>query len=130
MSFQSIHFPRQAYPSLQVGDRAYRIASTTDNFSNSGFTVGGFGLDIGEVTNIQDGTITQDGVTTLTTLITIDVVPGVTETTTNHFIYFVKNEQVEVGDVLGYYGKALFLNNSTTRAELYSAACEFSESSK
>ena len=130
MSFQSIHFPRQAYPSLQVGDRAYRIASTTENSSGSGFTVGGFGLDIGEVTNIQDGTITQDGVTTLTTLITIDVVPGVTDTTTNHFIYFVKNEQVEVGDVLGYYGKALFLNTSTTRAELYSAACEFSESSK
>ena len=46
------------------------------------------------------------------------------------FIFFVKNEQVEVGNVVGYFGNALFENNSNQPAELYAASCEFSESSK
>jgi len=125
---QSIHFPRQAYPSLQVGDIAYRINQTTNDLS--GFTTANFGIQLGEVTNIQDGTITQDGVTTLTTLISIDTDATVADTPTTSFIYFVKNEQVEVGSVTGYYGGALFENNSNRQAELYAASCEFSESSK
>ena len=130
MSFQSLHFPRQSYPSLQIGDMAYRI-QTSDTNDASGFTIGlTNGIILGEVFNIQDGTITQNGVTTLTTLVTINTSPVAGNTTTNAFIFFVKNEQVEVGNVVGYFGNALFENNSNQPAELYAASCEFSESSK
>lgn len=56
----------------------------------------------------------------------IDIVPP----EINDFIFFAKNNQANISSVLGYYNSVTFTNNSNTKAELYSASCTFSESSK
>ena len=46
------------------------------------------------------------------------------------FIFFVKNNEIHLSSMLGYYNSITFKNNSTTKAELYSVSCDIAESSK
>jgi hypothetical protein len=46
------------------------------------------------------------------------------------YILFSKDNAVNVGSISGYYGLARFVNNSTVKGEMFSAACEVFESSK
>ena len=45
-------------------------------------------------------------------------------------ILFAKDNTVNMGSLLGYYGLAKFKNNSILKAEMFATACEISESSK
>jgi hypothetical protein len=56
----------------------------------------------------------------------IDQVPP----TTNEFIFFQKSNEVNAGSVTGYYAEVKFRNDSRTKAELFTASCEITESSK
>tara|TARA_R100000935_G_C2838581_1_gene169668 strand:+ start:2946 stop:3224 length:279 start_codon:yes stop_codon:yes gene_type:complete len=46
------------------------------------------------------------------------------------FITFTKNNIVNNNDLLGYYAKVEFQNNSKVKAELFSVGAEVSENSK
>ena len=56
----------------------------------------------------------------------IDQVPP----TTSEFIFFQKSNEVNAGSVTGYYAEVKFRNDSRTKAELFTASCEITESSK
>ena len=43
---------------------------------------------------------------------------------------FVKNQTVNMSGLSGYYANAIFENNSTEKAELFSISSEITESSK
>jgi len=49
---------------------------------------------------------------------------------TNSFIFFSKDNVVNVSALKGYYGEMTFVNNSNEPAELYAVSCEVTESSK
>ena len=46
------------------------------------------------------------------------------------FIFFAKNNNVNLSSVLGYYNSVILRNNSTTKAELFAISCDVVESSK
>ena len=48
----------------------------------------------------------------------------------NDFIFFVKNKEIDSGNLVGYYNNITLENNSKEKAELYSVSCEVVESSK
>ena len=123
-----LQFPRAEYPSLQIGDIAYYakmdtpLAGFQRNDSAEDF------ITIGSVKSIDDTTSLSDG--TLTTSVTCNIDPGIEEPDTTTFVFFSKDNTVNMSSLLGYYGSAKFKNNSTTEAELFSVGCEISESSK
>lgn len=48
----------------------------------------------------------------------------------NSFIFFSKDNTVNVNSIKGYYGQMNFVNNSFEPAELYAVSCDVTESSK
>ena len=105
--------------SCKIGDIAYFVNTS----SSGGFTVAG-------QTNLI-GTINLITITSQYTILNIEIEGELAEAvTTNDFIFFSKNNLIEVGSIVGYYAKAQFRNNSTKRAELHESACEIEESSK
>ena len=50
--------------------------------------------------------------------------------TTSEFIFFQKSNEVNAGSVTGYYAEVKFRNDSRNKAELFTASCEITESSK
>ena len=48
----------------------------------------------------------------------------------NDYIFFIKNNNVEVSSLKGYYSTVVLENNSSKPAELFSVACDVVESSK
>tara|TARA_R100001443_G_scaffold45710_1_gene58685 strand:+ start:10168 stop:10551 length:384 start_codon:yes stop_codon:yes gene_type:complete len=127
MATQTVHLPRQDYSSLQIGDRVYR----TSTQQQGGFdTNSGSLITMGEITNIQDGTITTDGIVTNTTVLTINVDDSLEQTTTDHYLLFQKSNIANKSSILGYYGEAEFQALTSLDVELFSVACEYSESSK
>ena len=48
----------------------------------------------------------------------------------NYFIFFVKNQVVNMSGLSGYYANARFQNNSKVKAELFAVSSEVTESSK
>ena len=107
--------------SLQVGDTLY-YTSTSEN---GGFLVGDNIIEIGPVTNIsKSGSITT---------ISYELYVNATAPTTDDFILFSKDNQANMSSILGYYAEVKFQNTQTSTnkvPELYSVACEISESSK
>ena len=105
--------------SCKVGDVAYFV----NTFASAEFTVAGLTNLIGTINSITIGSTN--------TVLTIEIEGDNAEAvTTNDFVFFSKNNLVEVGSIVGYYAKAQFRNNSTKRAELHEAACEIEESSR
>ena len=50
--------------------------------------------------------------------------------TINDYYFFTKDNTVNQTSMTGYYGEVEFRNNSTKKAELFSIACDITESSK
>ena len=50
--------------------------------------------------------------------------------TANDYIFFSKNNELNMSAVLGYYAQVKFVNDSTEEAELFSVGSEIHESSK
>lgn len=48
----------------------------------------------------------------------------------NYYIFFSKENQVNISDLKGYYGEVKFVNDSNGPAELYAISCDVTESSK
>jgi len=130
MATQTIYLPRQSYPSLQVGDKLYKLSNidgtTTDftYFSDSTPEI------VGDITNIQDGTVQVGLDVTLATILTVEVEDDVDQVLTTDYLFFQKDNRANTSSLVGYYGSATFENNSPSKAEMYSASCEVSQSSK
>lgn len=126
MSNIDIQVKRDEYPSLQVGDIAYYCNPQT----SAGFDVQQDNLiKIGKILNINNTTVLANGTetTTLTCEISGSTPPPVTD---RSFIFFTKDNKVNLSSLLGYYASVRFKNNSPNAAELYTVASEISESSK
>ena len=128
MATITLQFPRSQYPSLQVGDTAYYAIMST---SVAGFQINDSSQDlveIGTITVIDNTTTLEDG--TLTTSIICDLNAGITNPTASNFIFFSKDNRVNLNSPMGYYASIKFSNWSIDKAELFSVGCELSESSK
>lgn len=129
MAEQTIYLTRQNYPSLQVGDKVYKLSTPSDSSVN--FTqFNGSPEIVGDIINIQDGSVQVGLETTLATVLTVDVEDDVPNVQTTDYLFFQKDNKYNTSSLVGYYGSATFENNSQEKAELYSATCEVSQSSK
>ena len=122
-----IYVPQEIYSSLQIGDILFYATPNADvagfkNADENNIT------KIGEITAINNTTSLDDGTKTTTLTCNIDTVTTVP--TTSDFIFFSKDNKVNLTSLLGYYASVKFKNNSTTKAEMFSTACEINESSK
>lgn len=104
--------------SAQVGDNVYYVNTST----SGGFTTGSSPVEMGTIKSITSSTSNI--------VITVNVESDLAAPTTDSFIFFNKEESINTSSIKGYFGKAKFKNNSTSKAELFSSACEISESSK
>ena len=127
--------------SLQVGDIAYYIQNLNQNFEGSNIVTGDISgvstmILIGTVVSIKTNDNPEqiegspyDTDSTFTIYIE-EPSTGITPPLVNDFIFFVKDNLVELSSVDGYYAKIKMSNNSKSKAELYAVSCEVSESSK
>tara|TARA_R100000231_G_scaffold139341_1_gene120258 strand:- start:3194 stop:3559 length:366 start_codon:yes stop_codon:yes gene_type:complete len=117
----TIEIPKSDFLSLQVGDTAY-YATPNDNIA--GFR----NADQSDIVEI--GTITAVTIASPNVVLTCEIDAGTTPPTSSDFILFSKDNKVNLSSLLGYYASVKLRNNSTTKAEMYSVACEINESSK
>lgn len=109
--------------SLQVGDLIYKTALNTQNNAidaeSSDPNVGG-----GTATNIV-GILRRIELQDQTVILDVDDTPfiGAQVPQPGEFIMFSKYNQIR-GDVIGYYAKAKFKNNSKKAAEMFSVGSE------
>ena len=124
MATITIQVQRADYPSLQIGDTAYysNITSTAGINTSNSFT------KIGLVTGINNATTLDDG--TETTTLTYEIDESTVVPTTSDFIFFSKDNKVNLTSLLGYFASVKFKNNSPSKAEMFSIGCEIAESSK
>ena len=55
---------------------------------------------------------------------------GITPPTTNSFVFFSKDNTVNLSGIKGYFSNIEIRNNSTEKAEMYDVGCDIFESSK
>ena len=105
--------------SCKVGDQAYYVPTS----DLGGFSVAGITSLIGVI-----NTITDNG---STVIVNVELEGDDAESVSNtDFIFFSKNNLVEIASLTGYFAEVTFKNNSLKPAELYATACEIEESSK
>jgi hypothetical protein len=117
----TIQVTQSDYPSLQVGDTAYYA---TPNDVVAGFR----NADQSDIVEI--GTITNISQSGSSTILTCSIEAETAIPTSSDFILFSKDNKVNLASLLGYYASIKLRNNSTTKAEMYSVACDINESSK
>lgn len=49
---------------------------------------------------------------------------------TNSYVFFSKDNAVNISSPTGYFAKAKFVNDSTVKSEMFAATCDVFESSK
>ena len=115
--------------SLEIGDKVYYINNPV-NYQGSGFLTGD-GSD-GTSNMIIIGTVSAFTTTSTGFTIWAEESTGATFSTldSGDFIFFSKDNAVNMSSVLGYYNKVIFENNSPKPAELYAVSCDITESSK
>jgi hypothetical protein len=113
--------------SLQIGDTAYYGILQNDTGGYGGapqFRTSNSVFEIGTVKSIL---LDQENNKT----VLLAEKPGyINPPPTNSFIFFSKDNVVNVSALKGYYGEMTFVNNSNEPAELYAVSCEVVESSK
>ena len=127
MPLIELQFPNNTgvIPSLQVGDITFYASGT--NISDTG----GFNnFSLSEQNLVTIGTITSVSTTSVTIEIICNISSDTTPPTTTDFILFAKDNTVNLSGLVGYFGTAKFINDSTEKAELFATSCEITESSK
>ena len=134
LTFPSLNF------SAQIGDIAYytlNIDQTNGGMQELGgfdfatqnsYTLMGNIIDI--IPNVNATGALEAGGTSVNIVVDIPDDSAVTPPTTNHYVFFIKDHRVNVSSLVGYYGEVEFRNDSSTKAEMFAASCEISESSK
>ena len=119
-------------PSLQVGDIAYYCGQTASTSS-----VINAGTGATTTFTVED---TLDQVIKLGTVVSINPTTKVINVDTgstnvaapssSDYIFFGKDNAVNISSLIGYYASVKLVNNSTTAAELFSISAQVTESSK
>lgn len=134
LTFPSLNF------SAQVGDAVYYTQNP--NAGNIMLESGGFqyaeqnsysNTNLGNIIGITTG-VGADGVaisggTHVNVIVFVDN-PNITLPESTNYVFIVKNNIVNTAGLIGYYGELKLSNESIVKAELFSVACEVSESSK
>jgi len=146
MAIINLTFNHELNVSVQIGDIVYFIpttavgpnrqwaSTTTPHMTNDRENI----LMIGPVTNITVIPPEVDPISLQMTEIQSIIEADFDDTlaaqygrpTPRDFIMFSKDNKVNLSSLLGYYSLAKFRNNSTEKAELFSVAADFVESSK
>ena len=108
--------------SVQLGDTLHYVNPTNDTlqggdvipFNNDGI------IEVGVITTVNYATNT----------IVADIQNSTALPTGSSFFLFSKDNRANMASLLGYYAEVEFTNNSTEKAELFSAGSEIFESSK
>ena len=108
--------------SVQLGDTLHYVNPTNDTLQ------GGDVIPFNNDGIIEVGTITT--VNYATNTIVADIQNSTALPTGSSFFLFSKDNRANMASLLGYYAEVEFTNNSTEKAELYSAGSEIFESSK
>ena len=126
--------------SLQIGDLVFYVSNPNTN-------VGGFtsadstnGLPsgespqsqlvyIGNVVSIDIGPNENIGLEAGDFIIYVQNTSSLTPPLANDYILFAKNNDTS-SDLVGYYNKVVFRNDSPQKAELFAISCNYTESSK
>ena len=106
---------------IQVGDTAYYV--DTSNIA----TTGGFSTTSSLNNIIEIGVVSGFSGTYN---IEVTVTNAITLPNTNDYIFFSKDNSVNLASLKGYFAEIKFVNDSTERAELFSIAMNVEESSK
>lgn len=121
-------------PSIAIGDMVFYISSMDTNINQSGFISGDSQssqsegaqsqlMYIGNVVEIND----SSAPTSFT--IYVENTSTITAPLTNDYILFSKNNMAS-SDLLGYYNKVTFKNDSPDPAEIFAISLNYTESSK
>tara|TARA_R110001583_G_scaffold193099_1_gene360730 strand:+ start:814 stop:1206 length:393 start_codon:yes stop_codon:yes gene_type:complete len=115
--------------SLSVGDKVY--------FTGNVGTSGGFDTsdnDSGDSSLTYLGKVYSITQNDFTFIIYVEDDEGslsqVSSLTQNSFIFFAKDNKIELSSLVGYYGKVRLSNDSEVKAELFAASMDVSQSSK
>ena len=129
----ALGFKGQINPSIQVGDLAF-YAKITDSLG--GFTTSNNLLSLGVVNVIntspgEDSYLVDGVAVAVDYIISIEQTSGQITPGLNDFVFFAKDNEVNMSSILGYYALAEFKNNDyENKAELFATSCGISESSK
>ena len=126
MASLSLTFPDPLNISLQIGDIAYYVATNT----KGGFLTTQQSGSTDEETIVKIGAVSAINQSTNTITIGTNTLQSNQLPTTSSYIFFSKDNEVNLSSILGYYASVTLKNNSTTEAELFSVACNVGESSK
>ena len=118
----TVNFNFDLNESVQLGDTLHYVNPTNDTlqggdvipFNNDGI------IEVGEITTVNYATNT----------IVADIQNSTALPTGSSFFLFAKDNRANMSSLLGYYAEVEFSNNSTIKAELFSAGSEVFESSK
>jgi len=110
--------------SVQIGDKAYFAPTVGQGSFSTALT--STAISIGTIIDISRGDVNASP---NPNYIQVDNPNGVV-IPVNAFIMFTKDNSVNSTEVLGYYAKAKFINDSDTKFELFSIGSEISLSSK
>ena len=114
--------------SLQIGDYAYSVQ--VNPVPQGGFTYSIFS-QTSAFDNFQPvllGVVIGIGANSI--VISDDNVGDGTLVTAGDFFMFGKDSRINLSGLVGYYAEAIFKNNSSNRAEMYSIGSEITPSSK
>lgn len=126
--------------SLQVGDLVFYVNNINTNYDNSGFATADEQNNsnsnaqsqlvyIGNVVSIVVGPNEQLDLNNNDFIIYVNNTSNITAPLQNDYILFSK-PSVSSSDLLGYYNKVIFKNDSKTKAELFAVSLNYTESSK
>ncbi len=104
---------------VQVGDTAYTVNSVT---STGGFNTTSSLNNVIELGVVSGFSGTYNIEVTVTNVIALPA--------SGSYIFFTKDNAVNLGAVKGYYAEVKFVNNSTERAELFNVSIGADLSSK
>tara|TARA_R100000231_G_C5204510_1_gene128515 strand:- start:29 stop:418 length:390 start_codon:yes stop_codon:yes gene_type:complete len=124
----TIQIPRNQYPSLQVGDIVYFKSADNLNVVDGFQQFGEGSTSLGDLQSINNTTSLDDG--TQTTTLVINVTNTTVTPSINDFLFFVKDNRVNITSLLGYFAKMKFENDANSKVELFSVSTEINESSK
>ena len=118
--------------SMAIGDMVFYISSPDTNLNSSGFTSGDSQVsanDSAQSSLIYIGNIVSIETSGSGFTVYVQNTTNITGPLINDFIMFAKNNSSS-SDLLGYYNKVTFKNDSPKAAELFGISLNYTESSK
>lgn len=126
MPIITLNFPFELNTSVQTGDTAYYVpTSTSASFDVNSSAV----IEIGLVNSLTVGPLGVLNIDTSPFPPAIICPPNLYPSP-GDFILFSKDNKANLSSMLGYYAEVQMVNDSNDKAELFRVSADYSESSK